>query len=64
MDKYYKREALALLLLRLGLSWFLFVWAVNKIIEPGQYAQIWGYFHGIEIISLKLRRVCFGFHRL
>ena len=44
-----KREALALLLLRLGLAWFLFVWAVNKIIEPGQYVRIWGYFHGIDI---------------
>lgn len=48
-NPYYKREALALLLLRLGLSWFLFVWAVNKIIEPGQYVRIWGYFHGIDI---------------
>ncbi len=44
-----KRDALALLLLRLGLAWFLFVWAVNKIIEPGQYVRIWGYFHGIDI---------------
>ncbi|NQV59696.1 MAG: hypothetical protein HQ502_08505 [Alphaproteobacteria bacterium] len=43
------RDALALLLLRLGLAWFLFVWAVNKIIEPGQYVRIWGYFHGIDI---------------
>jgi len=43
------REPLALLLLRLGLAWFLFVWAVNKIIEPGQYVRIWGYFHGIDI---------------
>lgn len=44
-----RRDALALLLLRLGLAWFLFVWAVNKIIEPGQYVRIWGYFHGIDI---------------
>lgn len=43
------REALALLILRTGLVWFLFVWAVNKIIEPGQYVRIWGYFHGVEI---------------
>jgi putative oxidoreductase len=46
---HHQREALALLVLRLGLSWFLFVWAVNKIIEPGQYVRIWGYFHGIDI---------------
>lgn len=46
---YHKKDALALLILRLGLSWFLFVWAVNKVIEPGQYVRIWGYFHGIDI---------------
>jgi putative oxidoreductase len=44
-----QREALALLVLRVGLAWFLFVWAVNKILVPGQYVRIWGYFHGIEI---------------
>ena len=45
----YQREAVALLILRFGLAWFLFVWAVNKILAPGQYARIWGFFHGIEI---------------
>ena len=44
-----QREACALLILRVGLAWFLFVWAVNKILVPGQYVRIWGYFHGIEI---------------
>ncbi len=43
------QEALGLLLLRLGLAWFLLVWAINKILAPDQYRQIWGYFHGIEI---------------
>ncbi len=43
------REALGLLILRLGLAWFLFVWAVNKILAPGQYQKIWGYFHGLDI---------------
>ncbi len=43
------REALGLLILRLGLAWFLFVWAVNKILAPVQYQKIWGYFHGLEI---------------
>ena len=42
-------DALGLLVLRLGLAWFLFVWAVNKILAPDQYVRIWGYFHGIEI---------------
>jgi len=44
-----QRDALAILLLRLGLGWFLLVWAVNKILAPGQYAKIWDYFHGIAI---------------
>ncbi len=43
------QEALGLLILRLGLAWFLFVWAVNKILAPAQYVKLWGYFHGIEI---------------
>ncbi len=43
------RDSLALLLLRLGLGWFLLVWAVNKFLAPGQYEKIWGYFYGIEI---------------
>ena len=43
------QEALGLLILRLGLAWFLFVWAVNKILAPGQYVKLWGYFHGVEI---------------
>ena len=48
-NDHQHRDGAALLILRLGLSWFLFVWAVNKIIEPGQYVRIWGYFHGIDI---------------
>lgn len=49
VEHYDKRDAFALIILRFGLVWFLFVWAVNKIIEPGQYARIWGYFHGVDI---------------
>ena len=48
-DKFYKREALGLLILRVGLAWFLMVWAVNKLLAPEQYQKIWGYFHGIDI---------------
>ncbi len=45
----HRREALGLLILRVGLAWFLFVWAVNKILAPDQYVRIWGFFHGIDI---------------
>jgi len=50
-DKNLRYEALGLLILRIGLAWFLFVWAVNKLLAPVQYQKIWGYFHGIEIGS-------------
>jgi len=43
------REALALLVLRLGLAWFLLVWAIDKILAPQQYVKLWAYFHGIDI---------------
>lgn len=46
---YSRGESLGLLILRLGLAWFLFVWAVNKILAPAQYEQLWSYFHGINI---------------
>ncbi|MFK7941779.1 MAG: DoxX family protein [Paracoccaceae bacterium] len=41
-------EALGLLLLRVGCAWFIFVWAVNKFLAPGQYAFILKRFDGIE----------------
>jgi len=33
----------------MGLAWFLLVWAVNKILAPGQYVRLWDYFHGVSI---------------
>lgn len=44
-----KSDALALLVLRCALAWFLFVWAVNKILDPQQYAGLWANIHGIPI---------------
>jgi uncharacterized membrane protein YphA (DoxX/SURF4 family) len=48
-EKEEGRDALALLILRCALAWFLFVWAVNKILEPQQYAGVWANIHGIPI---------------
>ncbi|SFJ73165.1 hypothetical protein [Jannaschia pohangensis] len=42
------RDAAATLILRLGLSWFIFLWAAHKIITPGQYAQLARHFDGID----------------
>jgi len=43
------REAPALLILRLGLAWFLLVWAVNKFYAPEQYMRLWNFIHGWKI---------------
>jgi len=48
------QDGLALLLLRLGLGWFLFVWAVNKILTPGQYQQLVRHFDGVEIGTIQV----------
>ena len=42
------RDGAALLILRLGLAWFLFLWAAHKIITPGQYAQLARHFDGVD----------------
>lgn len=44
-----KLDGLALLVLRLGLAWFMFLWAVHKIITPGQYQALARHFDGVEI---------------
>lgn len=41
-------EPLGMLLLRLGLAWFIFVWAGNKFTATGQYQFIMQRFDGIE----------------
>lgn len=48
-NKHNWQESLGMVVLCLGLAWFLFVWAVNKILAPEQYKKLWGYFHGIDI---------------
>lgn len=42
-------DGLALLILRLGLSWFIFLWAAHKIITPGQYQNLARHFDGVEV---------------
>lgn len=44
-----RREALAVLVLRLGLAWFLLVWAINKFLAPDQYMRLWNYIHDWKI---------------
>ncbi|GAB5469238.1 MAG: hypothetical protein Kilf2KO_22680 [Rhodospirillales bacterium] len=43
------RDGIALLILRLGLVWFIFLWAAHKIITPGQYQNLARHFDGVEV---------------
>jgi len=44
-----KREALALLILRVGLAWFLLVWGITKLLAPAHYGKLYAYFHGLDL---------------
>ncbi len=42
-------DGLALLILRLGLAWFMFLWAAHKIITPEQYQSLARYIDGVDV---------------
>jgi len=42
-------DGAALLILRLGLAWFIFLWAAHKIITPQQYQTLARHFDGVEV---------------
>lgn len=44
-----KQDGLALLVMRLGLAWFVFLWAAHKIITPGQYQQLARHFDNVDL---------------
>lgn len=44
-----RKDGAALLILRLGLAWFIFLWAAHKIITPKQYQGLARHFDGVEI---------------
>ena len=43
------REALAMVILRFGVAWFIFVWAVNKLLAPVQYQNLARWIDKVEI---------------
>lgn len=43
------QDALALLILRVGCAWFIFVWAVNKVLAPAQYQQLARHFDNLSL---------------
>lgn len=48
------RDALAILILRLGLIWFLFLWAIHKVITPGQYQQLARHFDDMDLSLIQV----------
>lgn len=49
-----RQDALALFILRLGLIWFIFLWAAHKIILPGQYRNLAQNFDGVTISNTQI----------
>ncbi|MDA8747632.1 hypothetical protein N9M66_05430 [Litoreibacter sp.] len=47
-------DGLAVLILRLGLAWFIFLWAAHKIITPGQYQQLARHFDKVDVSVLQV----------
>jgi len=44
-----KRDALALFILRLGLIWFIALWAIHKVLTPAQYQQLAKHFDKVDV---------------
>lgn len=42
-------DGLALLVMRLGLAWFIFLWAAHKVITPKQYQNLARHFDGLDV---------------
>ncbi|MEO0402014.1 MAG: hypothetical protein AAF214_06530 [Pseudomonadota bacterium] len=45
----HNRDSFALLLMRLGLAWFIFLWAAHKVITPKQYQGLARHFDGVDL---------------
>jgi hypothetical protein len=43
------REGAGLLVLRAGLVWFMFLWAIHKVITPKQYQQLAKWIDGVDV---------------
>lgn len=57
LDIQDQLDGTALLILRLGLAWFMFLWAAHKIITPGQYQNLAQHY---DDVSLSLWQVYFA----
>ncbi len=49
MMKQDWKDGAALLIMRLGLVWFIFLWAAHKVITPKQYQNLARHFDGVDV---------------
>lgn len=49
LTRHDRLDATALLVLRLGCAWFIFLWAAHKIITPAQYQGLARNFDGVDL---------------
>ena len=52
-----RKEAAALFILRVGLAWFIFLWAAHKVITPRQYQNRVKHFEGVEVSFFQIYAV-------
>ena len=43
------RDGAGLFILRAGLVWFIFLWAIHKVITPKQYQQLAKWIDGVDV---------------
>jgi len=49
-----RKDAIALLILRLGLAWFIFLWAIHKVLAPKQYQWLARHFDDVDMSLLQI----------
>ena len=49
MNRQDWKDGAALLIMRIGLAWFIFLWAAHKIITPKQYQNLARHFDGVDV---------------
>lgn len=49
-----RKDATALLILRLGLAWFIFLWAAHKILAPKQYQWLARHFDNVDLSLMQI----------
>ncbi len=52
-----RKDAIALLILRLGLAWFIFLWAAHKVLAPKQYQWLARHFDGVDLSLVQIYAV-------